>query len=239
MKDEEIKAAAVEFAKKNKMRVAREFADPLIYAPDVNPVSLFMAGSPGAGKTEYSKSLIKLLAEDEKERRVVVRIDGDEIRPLIPGYNGNNSHLFQGAVSLIVEKIHDLVLHNKQNFILDGTFSKYEKAQDNIVRSLEKGRKVFIFYIYQKPDVAWKLTQARELIEGRNIPKSAFIEEFLGSRETIKKIYREFTNKVTIFLVEKDFEKSTENINRIDSNKGDIDSQLGKYYTKEEIEKLI
>jgi UDP-N-acetylglucosamine kinase len=71
--------------------------------------------------------LIKILEKD-KERQVV-RIDNDEIRPLIPGYIGNNSHLFQGATSLIVEKIHDLVLRQGQSFILDNTFAQYENPQ--------------------------------------------------------------------------------------------------------------
>src|SRR3989338_6865478 len=136
MTDEEIRAQAIEFAKQNKVRIAEEMADPAKYAPDTVPISVFMAGSPGAGKTEFSKSLIKILEADEERR--VVRIDGDEVRPLIPGYTGNNSHLFQGAISLVVEKMHDLVLHNKQNFVLDSTFSNYAKATDNVRRSLEK-----------------------------------------------------------------------------------------------------
>src|SRR3989344_1223698 len=153
MTDEEIRLVAIEFAKRNKISIAKELTDPTKYAPDIVPVSVFMAGSPGAGKTEFSKSLIKILEADEE--RHVVRIDGDEVRPLIPGYTGNNSHLFQGAISLVVEKMHDLVLHNKQNFVLDSTFSNYAKGADNIRRSLKKSRAVFIFYIYQKPEVAW------------------------------------------------------------------------------------
>ncbi|OGZ72243.1 MAG: hypothetical protein A2908_03825 [Candidatus Staskawiczbacteria bacterium RIFCSPLOWO2_01_FULL_38_12b] len=237
MTGEEIRLQAIEFAKRNKIRIAREFVNPLIYVPDITPVSVFMAGSPGAGKTEYSKNLIKIL-EGNKECRVV-RIDGDEIRSMIPSYTGSNSYLFQGSVSLIVEKIHDFVLHNNQNFILDGTFSKYEKAEYNIERSLGKKREVVIFYVFQKPDVAWRLTQARELIEGRNIPKSAFIEEFIGSRETINRISHNFKDKINIFFVQKDFEKNTENVVKIDLHEANIDSQLGKYYTQEELEKLI
>lgn len=97
MTDEEIRAAGIEFAKHNKERLAKELTDPKKYASEVIPISVFMAGSPGAGKTEFSKNLIALL-EKNNERRVV-RIDGDEVRPLMQGYAGNNSHLFQGAVS--------------------------------------------------------------------------------------------------------------------------------------------
>ena len=144
MTEEEIKTQAIQFAKRNKVRIAKEFTDSAKYAPDAIPISMFMAGSPGAGKTEFSKSLIKILEADEEHR--VIRIDGDEVRPMIPGYTGNNSRLFQGAISLIVEKMHDFVLHNRQSFILDSTFAQYEKAADNVRRSLKKDRFVFIFY---------------------------------------------------------------------------------------------
>lgn len=238
MEDEDIRLTAIDFAKRNKEKIAKILTDPTIYLPDVNPVSAFMAGSPGAGKTEFSKSLISIL-EGDKERRVI-RIDGDEVRPLIPGYNGNNSCLFQGAVSLVVEKMHDIVLHQNQSFVLDGTFAKYEKAEDNIKRSLEHHRQVFIFYIYQKPEVAWKFTQAREEKEGRNIPKSAFIEQFLGARNTVNKIALNYKDNVTIFLVKKDFEKNdVEDIVVINKEKASIDAYIQERYTKEELDKRL
>lgn len=238
MTDEEVRAQAVKFARRNKVKIAKELTDTAIYAPDIAPVSVFMAGSPGAGKTEFSRSLIKIL-EGDRERRVV-RIDGDEVRPLIPGYTGGNSHLFQGAISLVVEKMHDLVLHNRQSFVLDSTLAKYEKAADNIRRSLKKSRAVFIFYIYQKPEVAWRFTQARETAEGRNIPKEAFIEQFIGSRSTATKIFDEFKDKIMLFLVKKNFEdNSDESTYRITGGKEQFDRIIGEEYTEEKLKKYL
>src|SRR3989338_6363814 len=237
MADEEIRVQAIEFAKRNKIRIAKELTDPAKYAPNALPVPVFMAGSPGAGKTEFSKTLVGTLEKDHKRR--TVRIDGDDLRTFFPAYTGSNAHLFQGAVSLVVEKMHDLVLHNKQNFVLDSTFSNYAKATDNVRRSLEKSRPVFIFYIYQKPEVAWKFTRAREETEGRNIPKSAFIEQFFGAREAVDQISGEFSDKVVIFLVKKDFEKNTvENIVKIGS-KSNIDEHITERYTKDELEECL
>ena len=238
MTEEEIRAEAIEFAKRNKNRIAKELTDPATYAPDLAPISAFMAGSPGAGKTEFSKSLIEILEKNSKHR--VVRIDGDEIRVLLPEYTGSNSHLFQGAVSLIVEKIHDLVLRKKQSFVFDSTFARYEKAVDNVNRSLEKGRPISIFYLYQEPEIAWRFTQAREAAEGRNIPKTAFIDQFLSARETIGKIFNAFKDKITIRLVKKDFEKNiVENIYKITMGKPQIDQYIGKEYTKDMLEKIL
>lgn len=240
MTDEEtaIKQRAEESARLNKKRLAIEFTDVSKYAPDEFPVSVFMAGSPGAGKTEYSKNLIDIL--EKNKRHKVIRIDGDELRKEIPGYTGTNSYLFQSAISTIVSKIHDEALGQKQSFLLDGTFSKYEKAVENINRSLSRNIAVFIFYVYQEPGVAWRFTQAREIVEGRNIPKDVFIQQFLDSRETVDRIRKNFDERVVIFLVKKNFEtNAVEDIIEIKSNNKQIDDYLEQRYTKSDLEKLL
>ena len=231
MDDEQIRGAAIEFAKRNKMRIAQELIDPATYPSTEHPISVFMAGSPGAGKTEFSKNLISIL--EEEGNRKVIRIDPDDVRSYMPGYTGSNSNLFHGAVSLIVEKMHDLALHQRQNFVFDGTFSKYQKAAGNIDRSLSKERPVFIFYIYQRPELAWRFTEAREAAEGRNIPKLAFIEQFLGARETIDRVSAEFQDRVGIFIIQKDFERNrVEAIVKMLSN-SKVDDYIAERYSED------
>lgn len=238
MSDENIQSAAVSFAKDNRKKIAKQLTDLNKYRPDELPVSVFMAGSPGAGKTEFSKNIISILEEGTKHE--VVRIDGDDIRALLPGYIGSNSHLFQGAVSLIVEKVHDLVLSQKQSFVLDGTFSRYEKAADNIKRSLNKGRRVFIFYVYQNPETAWRFTKQREKVEGRNIPKESFIEQFFGAKETINRVLSEYDERVVIFLVKKDFEKNTvDEVVKMEHGGPLIDEYLRERYTKDNLQSIL
>ncbi len=238
MDDETIKKQAEEFARANKKRLAKELTDTSKYAPDEVPFSVFMAGSPGAGKTEYSKNLIDSLEKNQNHK--VIRIDGDELRQYLPGYSGSNSYLFQGAISIIVDKIHDTAIDNKQTFLLDGTLSKYEKSAHNIKRSLDKDRQVRIFFVYQKPEVAWKFTVARETAEGRNIPKNGFIERFLDSRQTIDRIRKDFDERVVIFLVKKNFETHVvEDIIEIKPDGPTIEHYLGVGYTKDDLEKLL
>jgi adenylylsulfate kinase-like enzyme len=235
---EKIKQAAEEFARQNKKRIAQELTDIAKFAPDEVPASVFMGGSPGAGKTEYSKNLIDSIERDQKHK--VIRIDGDELRQYLPGYSGNNSYLFQGAISIIVDKIHDMAIDNKQTFLLDGTLSKYDKATSNIKRSLDKNRKVHIFYVYQKPEVAWKFTMAREKLEGRNIPKSIFIQSFLDSRYVIDRIRKDFNEKVVISLVKKNFEThAVEDVVEIKADGPQIEHYIGIGYTRDDLEKLL
>lgn len=236
--DEQIKEIADQFAKDNKKRLAKELTDMSLYTPDESPTSVFMAGSPGAGKTEHSKNFIHDLEEHKKHK--VIRIDADEFRNYIPGYTGANSYLFQGAISNIVNAVHDLALDQKQTFLMDGTLSNYERAALNINRSLSRNRPIFIFYVYQKPEVAWKFTEAREITEGRNIPKDVFIERFLSARDVIERIRKNFNERVVIFLVKKNFEThDVEDIIKIEKEGPQIDHYIQERYTKNELEKLL
>lgn len=134
-----IQREALEYAKKNKKVIAKQFTDPQKFPPEENPVSVFMAGSPGAGKTESSIELLKKFSGTP-----IIRIDPDELRSEFKQYTGQNAWLFQAAVSVLVDRIHDLVLAQKQSFLLDGTLSRYEVASRNIKRSLENKRTVQI-----------------------------------------------------------------------------------------------
>ncbi|UJF17009.1 zeta toxin family protein [Vibrio sp. SS-MA-C1-2] len=49
--DEQIEEEAITFAKKNRTAICRRLTDQSIYLPENEPVSVFMYGSPGDGKT--------------------------------------------------------------------------------------------------------------------------------------------------------------------------------------------
>lgn len=212
----------------------QKFADPKIYKADLNPLSVFMAGSPGAGKTEFSKQFVQKFEELFSIK--IVRIDADEFRALLPQYTGQNSYIVQGACSLGVEKLYDLALRNKQNAIIDGTFANYEKSIDNIKRSLRKGREVAVFYIFQDPVIAWDFTKKREQLEGRNIPKDAFIQSFLRSRENVNKAKVHFGKNITLHLVIKNYVNDD-----IDYkiNIENVDQFLGRVYAEDELNQMI
>ena len=214
---------AKRFIKDNKDLLIEKFAN-LKYIPSKDsPFSIFMAGSPGAGKTEFSKSFI-----NSNSSISAARIDADEIKEIIPQYNGHNSDIVQGASALGVEKIYDFVMKNNQNVIVDGTFANYKISQSNIKRSIKKNRIVGIFYIYQDPLIAWDFTRKRGKLEGRYVPKEMFIESFFAARENVKRIKLDFKGKVKIFLIKKD---CTNGIEKAWFNVSDIDNHLKMEYT--------
>lgn len=234
--EEELSLEAVLYARKNSEELVNKFVDDAIFPPENGiPISVFMAGSPGAGKTEISKALLKTL-EHKGNYKKVVRIDPDEIREFLPGYNGHNSFLFQRSCSLIVDKIIDRVLAQRKNFILDGTFASMEKARQNITRSLERGRKVVIQYVYQDPLSAWELTQKRELKEGRNIPKDAFIEQLFSAKGNVDKIKQEYGEKIEVDVIIKDFKTQEEKVLvKVER----VDSHVSFSYSKDELVQLL
>lgn len=213
-----IKTEADAFANEHKDEIAKEATDVSIFLPEINPVSVFMAGSPGAGKTESSKNLIKKFSVNGRQ---IIRIDPDELRPKIPGYTGSNSFIFHGAVSIIVSRIHDHALKNKQSFVLDGTFSKVDMGRENIERSLKRLRFVQILYVYQDPIQAWNFVQARELLEGRRIEKEHFIKQYFSARDSVNSLKKEFGNRIQVDLLVKNIDGSDqfykENIDIVDN----------------------
>ncbi len=70
--EKRIEEEALVYAKKHRTAIARRLTDPAIFVSEANPVSVFMAGSPGAGKTEASIELINLKGADGAK---VLRID--------------------------------------------------------------------------------------------------------------------------------------------------------------------
>ncbi len=201
--ENDISEEALRFARSNKKSIARRLTDRAIYPPEESPVSVFMAGSPGAGKTEASIALVNLFADVS-----ILRIDPDELRNEFAAYQGANSWLFQRGVSILVEKIIDHALDQRQSFLLDGTLSNLKVASRNIERSLKKGRFVQILYVYQNPMLAWDFVKAREEAEGRRIRKEHFIEQYFAARDVVNALKLEYGGDVHVDLLIKHIDNS-------------------------------
>ncbi|MFL7026985.1 zeta toxin family protein [Enterovibrio norvegicus] len=202
-----IQKKALAFAKKNRTLICRRLTDTNIYAPEQQPVSVFMSGSPGAGKTESSKELVSALTEDGGH---VLRLDPDDLRDEFEDYNGNNSYLFQSAVITLVERAMDMIFKNSQSFLLDGTLASFRVADKNISRSLSRNRMVLVVFVYQRPELAWSFVQAREKAEGRRILPDHFVDQFFGSQQVIEQLKSKYGNRIQVDLLVKDNDGHTQ-----------------------------
>ncbi len=232
MDKDNLKEESIKFIKNNKKLLIDKFINPMVYFGVANPATIFMAGSPGAGKTETARELIK------KFNTPIVNIDADEIRNLIPGYNGANSDDVQGASALGVEKLYDHVLNKKLDAIVDGTLANYDVANRNIKRALLKSRKVAIFYVYQEPVLAWRFTKAREALEGRSVPLNVFVDAFFKSRDNANLLKKEFGSQIELYLIVKDL-NNDQDFSKSEFNINNIDNYLKNAYTKESLIELL
>jgi hypothetical protein len=168
----------------------------------------------------------------ENAPKGVIRIDPDSLRTHFEDYDGSNSYLFQKGVSVLVDKIHDLALSQKQSFILDGTLSNYDIATKNIDRSLGKQRSVLIVYVYQEPQQAWNFVIAREKVEGRKILPEHFIHQYYQARHVVNQLKADYDTKVNVDLLIRDEDLRIVNIDSIDDH-------APEKHTKQAIEKIV
>ncbi len=221
--------AAMTFVKDNSPQLVDKFFKDC--TPATTPVSLFMAGSPGAGKTEVSKSLMKRFDS------VPVRIDADEVRALCPGYTGDNAHVFQQAANKGVNLLQDHALKHGTHLILDGTFA-YGNWRENVDRSLKRNRVVEVWYIHQEPLLAWDFTKAREVVESRHVDKEAFIRALVLSRKNIREAKEAYGSRITLNLLIQG-QGNARGVAQLNVQAHEIDSYLGPAYTEIELASLI
>lgn len=232
MTDEEIIQRALEFARAHKKEIASRLTDTKQFPPDEIPISVFMAGSPGAGKTESARNLIARFSKD----RGILHIDVDELRKEFKEYTGTNSSLFQGATSIIADRMHDSALDQKQSFVFDGTLTNMLRARENFARSLKRNRSVFIVYVYQDPLQAWRFVEARKLKDGRVVPIEAFVRQYFEARENVNKLKHEFVEKIQVDVIVKNLDGTDlgyfENVDVIDRH-------LAEKYSKETLQAIL
>lgn len=227
---------AVKWAKSNKKVIARQLTDKSKYPSDAHPVAYFMAGCPAAGKTEFAKAFAEAIASYSDSSEPIIYIDPDEIREQIPGYNGRNSRLFQYPASIIVDKTFDMIMSNRQSFILDGTLSDSDIASRNAKRCLDKEYKVQVLFVYNDPIMSWKAAAAREVSEGRAVPMDIFIDRYFKSKESVRYLKQEFGQNIQIDLLFKELNKQAV---RPEFNIDNIDNYIPEKYNRQSLEKAL
>ncbi|EHJ53103.1 zeta toxin family protein [Streptococcus macacae] len=215
----------LEYAKSHKETFINDIIQGKV--PDGEKDAVFMAGSPGAGKTEVALGLA-----ENYDNHVI--IDADAFRSKFPDYNGKNSSDFQKASSWLVEQALKFVLEKGYSFILDATFAILS-AEKNVIRAEKKGFRVTIIYVYQDPQIAWQFTKERERAEGRKVPKSTFINAYFKARENIKKV-KERHPDIVLHIIVKDYQNNIAEVHYATDN---VHLVLPERYTRQELEECL
>lgn len=206
------------------------------YTPSNNKIAFFMAGIPGAGKTEFAENTIRV------GRTGLVPIEHDKLVEYIPTYLPENYYNFRKAGSALVTTIFEECIKNGYSFIFDGTLS-HDKGIRNIGKTLNAGYEVFIVYIVQDAKLAWDLTRARELVTKRSISKDGFVNtcNTINSKLlTILRVYEGSPN-FNFWVIDKRGDHGMENAIAILHGPGSdksaiIEKRLSKSYNIKTIE---
>jgi len=167
----------------NQDKVVEEFFKD--YPPHKKKMAFFMAGIPGAGKTEFAENTINRL------KPKLVPIEHDKLVEYIDGYKPEDYYSFRTAGSVLVTRILDECLKNGYSFIFDGTLS-HERGYKNIEKALKKGYFVQVVYIVQETNKAWQLTKDREIVKKRAIEKEGFIATCSKINSSLLDIFKRF-----------------------------------------------
>lgn len=151
-------------------------------------IAFFMAGIPGAGKTEFAEWAIR------ENSPALVPIEHDKLVEYIDGYAPENYYSYRKAGSTLVTDIFNACLKNGYAFIFDGTLS-HTNGIRNVRKALKAGYTVYIVYILQDAQVAWELTKARELVKKRSIEKQGFLETCTKINKSLQNIFHAFKDR--------------------------------------------
>ena len=238
-KQKQTSIEAVSFVLKNRSKILKEL-ELHKYKKNRNyPItSMFTAGIPGAGKTEYAEYLVSWYKKNKDID--LLHIDIDKYRKLIPSYNGKNSYVVQDAAAKVVDKVFDVAHKRHLNYIMDTTFSS-PKTLDSVKRAVGRDRLVVIDFIYLSPEQAWLNTQARAIDEGRYVPKKVFTNAYFESISNVKKIKSEYKNKIelNVIIKEENAKELQITLKKLNLNVNSIEDYLPKMYTEEELNDIL
>ncbi|MBQ6375466.1 zeta toxin family protein [Candidatus Saccharibacteria bacterium] len=199
--------------------------------PEAEPAGIFMAGLPGAGKTELSRNLI------EDAGVSPLRIDMDEIAAMLPGYEPEKADEFRKPATKLLNESFSYALHHKISFLMDGTFGS-KSAEQNIERSLKHGFSVQIVYAFQDPKLAWQFTFAREKVEHRSIKFEGFVEAYYNTIANIKMIGEKYGERISLDIAVKNPDNRVGKWMR-NVKASEIDKMLGIEYNRDKLIKYI
>lgn len=200
--------------------------------PAEKPRTVFLAGSPGAGKSEFVSSV---LAKVEP----ILVVDADEFRKRFPGYQGHNANEYQKGAVVYVKYFYKTAIAQGFHVVMDSNFASLSVAKQNIDASLKAGRSVTVMYIYLSPVAAWQFVKRRENETGRNVPSAVFVKNFREAQAVFDELRQIYSGRVTFKAILRIAQGATDKgqIMTYDSTKS-LSEQIPETYTVSDLEKI-
>lgn len=135
------------------------------------PVAILLGGRGGSGKTTSTDAMIP-----DKDRYLI--INSDDVKAMLPEYQGWNSGLLHEESSIITDQIERIARDLGLNVLYDATLKSEGSAVDRMQKYASAGYDVDGFFVHTTPYISAQRAMARSLSSGRYVPP----EYVLGSR---------------------------------------------------------
>lgn len=135
------------------------------------PNAIMLGGRGGSGKTSSTAGLIS-----NPER--YLNINSDDVKSLLPEYEGWNAGLLHEESSMITDQIDRIARELGLNVILDSTLKSEGSAVKRMQDYQAAGYDVDGFFVHTTPYISAERAMARAMTSGRFVPP----EYVLGSR---------------------------------------------------------
>ena len=171
-----------ESRKKLHKDIIDDFKKNVVCIESNKPIAILMGGSPASGKSTFLRKYAPYLLKEE-----ILRIDADEVRSMLPeyeGWNASQTHLETKDIvnTLLSDRV--IGLPCETDIIYDGTMNS-NKSYLPLIKVLRKlGYEIFVVYIDKVPkDVIVDRALKRYGKSGRFVPLEV-IDDFFGKGKT-------------------------------------------------------
>jgi len=168
-------------------KIIEKFKDGVVCIDNNKPIAILMGGSPASGKSTFLKEYAPYLLKDE-----ILRIDADEVRAMLPeyeGWNASQTHLETKDIVNTLLSDRTIGLPCETDIIYDGTMNS-NKSYLPLIKLLRKmDYKIFVVYIDKVPkDVIVDRALNRYKSSGRFVPLEVIDDFFDKGKDALNEI---------------------------------------------------
>jgi predicted ABC-type ATPase len=162
--------------------IINTFKNEVVCITEGKPIAIFMGGSPASGKSSFLRKYSPYLLKEE-----ILKVDADEIRAMLPeyeGYNAAQTHLETKDIVNTLLSDRNIGIPCDFDLIYDGTMNSVKSYIPLMDILRKRGYKIFIVYMDNVDrDVIIKRALERYQKSGRFVPLEV-IEDFFEKGKT-------------------------------------------------------
>ena len=185
--------------------IINSFIGDVVCIEQDEPIAILMGGSPASGKSSFLKKYAPYLLKED-----LLRIDADEVRSMLPEYEGWNASQTHLETKDIVETLlsdRTIGIPCEFDLIYDGTMNNTKSYKPLIALLKKLGYTIFAVYIDNVPyEVIKKRALERYQESGRFVPMEVIDDFFEKGKKALNKIKEQVDGYMIIDGSNRDYE---------------------------------